>query len=75
MVLCLHLVFRRATTLASRYASRNERKPVARNPDRMGTNLQQLLEVLGRVDLAGRRLPLDSWIVAQKAMASLTWLH
>ena len=69
VALCLHLVFRRATTLATCDTSSNERKPLAQNPAGMGTNLQQLLELLVRVDRSGRCLPLHSGIITQAAMA------
>ena len=69
MALCLHLVFRRAATLAPGDPCRNERKPLAQDSGRMGTNLQLLLEVLVRVDVAGRPLLMASCSIIEDVLA------
>ena len=71
LALRVRLVFSRATTIACRDAGGNERERLAKDSSRMGTDFQYLLEVLVRVDRVGRRLPLDSWDITQKAMAGL----
>lgn len=72
MALCLHLVFYPATAVATRNAGRDERKPLAEDSTGMGTNVQQLLEVLVGVNRGDRHMSLDSGSLAQKAMARLT---
>ena len=69
MALCLHLVFRRTAFFPTRHTSRNECKPLAEHPDRMGSNLQQLLEVLVGADYPDRSGPLDPGILTQAALA------